>query len=262
MTAPRSLIERLKNDETILTSWIGIPEPLMAELTARAGYDAVTLDMQHGLLDPVAVMRGVTAVRHVGIPPIVRVPVDDFAMASRALDFGAEAVIAPMINSVDDARRFADAMKYPPIGKRSWGPTRAMQLTGVYDGNTFLKAANANTLAFAMIETPAALAALDEILALDGIDGVFVGPSDLSLTLAQGAKVDPMSPENERTIAEIGRRTRAAGKFAATFAIKPETCAVYRAFGYQIIANGSDTSIIAAGSATLLNTARALIAKA
>ena len=92
---------------------------------ARAGFDCVTLDMQHGLHDPVSVMRSISGVALAGKPALVRMPVGDFAMASRALDMGAEGVIAPMINSVADAKAFVAATKYPPIGDRSWGPLRA-----------------------------------------------------------------------------------------------------------------------------------------
>ena len=110
---------------------------------------------------------------------LVRIPVGRFDMASRALDFGAEAVIAPMVNSVEDARRFAASMKYPPVGERSWGPTFGLPRAGQGDLQTWLRELNSRTVAFAMIETRAALDALDGILDTPGIDGIFVGPVGL-----------------------------------------------------------------------------------
>ena len=146
--------------------------------------------MQHGSHTTESIMRGVAAITLVGKPAIVRIPIGRFETASRALDFGAAAVIAPMVNSVADAKAFGAAMKFPPLGERSWGPTRVIALHGAPSLQAYLESANSDTLAIAMIETRAAQAVLDEILALDTIDGVFVGPSDFSIALSNGAKVD------------------------------------------------------------------------
>src|SRR5947207_3276896 len=116
-----SLANKLKAG-ALITGWNIWPEPLLAEIAARSGFDAVTLDMQHGLHDPVSVMRGIGAIHLAGKPAIVRVPVGDNAMVTRALDMGAEAIIAPMINTPEEARDFVAAAKYPPMGQRSWGP--------------------------------------------------------------------------------------------------------------------------------------------
>ncbi|MGB9328860.1 MAG: aldolase/citrate lyase family protein, partial [Pseudolabrys sp.] len=102
--------------------------PVVAETIARGGFAAVVLDAQHGLWDTASLITGIGAVNHAESAPLVRVPLNDFALVSRALDFGAEAIIAPMINSAADACRFAAAAKYPPLGERSWGPLRAMAL--------------------------------------------------------------------------------------------------------------------------------------
>ena len=112
MAAP-VLAARLRAGETLIAGWCGLPEPLVAELTARAGFDCVTLEMQHGLHDIGSVMRGIGAVALAGKPALVRIPVGDNATASRVLDMGAEAVIAPMINTAAEARAFVAAAKYP-----------------------------------------------------------------------------------------------------------------------------------------------------
>ncbi len=102
----------------------------------------IVLDMQHGLFGPEGVARSIGPAAQAGKPVVVRVPVDDFAMASRALDMGAEAIIAPMVNSVSSAAALVEATKYPPVGGRSWGPNRAMTLQGAADGPSYLATAN------------------------------------------------------------------------------------------------------------------------
>src|SRR6476646_2682851 len=186
-----SLARRLRAGETVYSGWCGLPSPIVAELVGREGFPAVTLDGQHGLWDTASVLAAVAQVRQGGAAPIVRIPVGDFATVSRALDFGAEGIIAPMINTVEDARAFVSVAKYPPTGERSWGPHRAMMLGNIPDQKTYLREANELTVTFAMIETRTALANLDAIAAIEGIDALFVGPSDLSIALHNGADVEP-----------------------------------------------------------------------
>ena len=180
-----SLKSRLAADETLITAWSGVPDALTVEILAKQGFDAVTLDMQHGGHHEDSVLRGLVPVLAANKPALVRIPVGRFDMASRALDFGAEAVIAPMVNSVADAKLFAAAMKYPPLGERSWGPTYAFPRHGKGDYAEWLRDTNQRTMAFAMVETRAALDALDGILDTPGIDGIFLGPSDFSIAWTQ-----------------------------------------------------------------------------
>ncbi|MGL4404258.1 MAG: HpcH/HpaI aldolase family protein, partial [Notoacmeibacter sp.] len=177
-------------------------------------------------------------------------------MVSRALDFGAEAVIAPMINSVADALEFARHAKYPPVGQRSWGPTRAMELNGEKVGNEFLLSQNERTLCFAMIETRQALDSLDAILNIDGIDGVFVGPADLSIALNSGAAVDPLGPVVSAAAEDIAARTRAKGKVAAIFCVDDARAKTYRSQGFQLIALQTDSGMVARGAAAALDIAK------
>lgn len=252
MTNPRvTLASRLRSGETIVTAWSSLAVPILGELMARAGYKAVTLDMQHGMHDVASVREGILSVVAGGGHPVVRPPVDEFATASRALDLGAEAVIMPMVNSVDDALALVAATKYPPAGARSWGPHRAATLAGLQAPDYFASA-NTDTLAFAMIETPAALEALDDILALDGIDGVFVGPADLSLTLNDGAAVDPKGEACMAACADIAGRARAAGRFAALFCIDADHARAAMAMGYQFLALGIDVALFSAAAANVL----------
>ena len=144
----------------------------------------------------------------------MRVPLGAFAIASRALDFGAEGIIAPMINTVADAKAFVSATKFPPLGERSWGPTRAMTLAGIADPKQYLNEANAATVTLAMIETKTAMANLDAIAAVPGIDVLFVGPSDLSIGLTDGKELDPHSDTVEAALDKIVAACRKAGKIA------------------------------------------------
>jgi len=255
MTEKPSLRARLDAGDTIYTAWVGIPEPMNAEVCGRSGYDAVTLDMQHGFHDYNSVFRGISAIALTGVPAIVRIPVGDNAMASRALDAGADAVIAPMINSAEQAREFAGAVKFPPVGERSWGPARVVMLKGCSLPD-YLEVANRETLSFAMIETPRALEAIDEIMTTPGIDGVFMGPSDLSLTLSNGAEINATGARADEAAARIAAKAREHGLYAAGFAPTPQKARDYREMGYRLIAVGSDALLIKAGAEAFLKIAR------
>ncbi|MCU0830996.1 MAG: aldolase/citrate lyase family protein [Rhizobiaceae bacterium] len=263
MTLPAvpSLRERLSRDETVFTAWSHIASAHLVGVIAASGYRDVTLDMQHGAHDERSVFDCIEAIRRAGSSVTVRVPVGRWDMVSRALDFGAGTVIAPMINSVEDARTFAAFAKYPPVGQRSWGPARAMELDGDdagYSGSTgFLSTQNARTLALAMIETKGALAALDDILAVDGIDGVFVGPADLSIALNGGRAVDPLGDAVTEAARAIAAKARAADKVAAIFCVDAARAKDYAAMGFHLQALMTDTGLINAGAASALARARA-----
>lgn len=256
-----SLAERLAADETLVTAWSGVPDALTVEILAREPFDAVTLDMQHGGHHEDSVLRSLVPIARAGKPGIVRIPVGRWDMASRALDFGADAVIAPMVNSVDDARKFAAAMKYPPVGERSWGPTFAMPRYGKGTQMDWLKQSNARTIAFAMIETRAALDVLDDILEVPGIDGIFVGPSDFSIAWSHGQTVDSTYEDMMETVASIAKRARAAKKFTAIYVIKPEISGRLVSMGYQLLATGSEGQLISRGAESLLGAIKTSVDK-
>jgi len=250
------LAERLRAGETILSAWSAIPDSLTVEAIASTGFDAVTLDMQHGGHHEDSVLRSIVPLMQRGKPAVVRIPVGRFDMASRALDFGAEAVIAPMVNSLEDARRFAAAANYPPRGERSWGPTFAVPRSGEPGGQHWLESAAGRTLAFAMVETRAALDLVDDILAVDGIDGIFVGPADFSIAWTEGRAVNPTLPEMMDAIAHIAERVRLAGKFAAIYSVDPALVGRYQKMGYRFFALGGDYQYVAQGAAGMIATAR------
>ncbi len=251
-----SLATRLASGETLYIAWSGLPDALSLEALAATDFDAVTLDMQHGGHHEDSVLRGLVPIMAAGKPGLVRLPVGRFDMASRALDFGAEAVIAPMINSVEDARHFAAAMKYPPLGERSWGPNFSMPRRRASDAAQWLSGANAESLAFAMIETRAALDAIDGILEVPGIDGLLVGPSDFSIAWTGGRVVDPSLPDMMDAIATIAAKARAAGKHAAIFTVDPALSGRFVEMGFRMIAMGSEARLMALGARALLDKAR------
>ena len=254
-----TLASRLADGETIFTAWSGVPDALTVEIIAAQDFEAVTLDMQHGGHHEDSVLRGLLPVLRAGRHAAVRIPVGRFDMASRALDFGAEAVIAPMVNSVADARLFAAAMKYPPLGERSWGPTFAFPRHGKGDFAQWLAESNSRTVSFAMIETRAALDALDSILDTPGIDAIFVGPADFSIAWTNGKAVNPTLESMLETVADIAGRTRKAGKYAGIFLVDPKSAGRYAAMGYQFMALGGEHKMISMGAEGLLGAARSAL---
>lgn len=255
MSPIAALATRLRAGETILSAWSAIPDPQIAAILAREGFDAVTLDMQHGGFDVATAAQAIPGIAAAGKPAAVRIPVGDFAAASRVLDAGAAAVIAPMINSAADAEAFADHMKYPPVGARSWGPMGAMALTG-QDPDAYFAGANASSLAFAMVETRESLAVVDDILAVSGIDGLFIGPADLSIALSGGAALNPDHPEVERALDHVVSRARAAGKYAAVYAFTGDRAAAMLARGFHVCAVGMDIGYLRAGAQAVIAQAR------
>ncbi|TIT77629.1 MAG: 2,4-dihydroxyhept-2-ene-1,7-dioic acid aldolase, partial [Mesorhizobium sp.] len=164
--------------------------------------------------------------------------------------------IAPMVNSVADARQFAAAMKYPPTGERSWGPTYAFPRHGKGDHAEWLRDSNQRTMAFAMVETRAAFEALDGILETPGIDGIFVGPSDFSIAWSNGTTVNSTLESMMETVASIAERTCKAGKHAAIYVIEPAVAGRVVSMGYRLLAMGSDHTLISLGAKTLLKSMR------
>jgi len=247
-----TLATRLHAGETVYSGWCGLPYPLVAETLARDGFSAVTIESQHGLWDVSGILAGVAAIRQGGAAPIVRVPLGDFALVSRALDFGAEGIIAPMINTPADAKAFAAAAKFPPVGERSWGPHRATTLAGLSDQSVYLREANDHVITFAMIETRTALQNSDAIIGTPGIDGFFLGPSDLSIALSGGKTVDPLSKEVDAELDRMIAGAQKAKKIPGAYCHSAERAAALARRGVKFLAVSSDLSMLRAGAAAAL----------
>jgi 4-hydroxy-2-oxoheptanedioate aldolase len=252
-----SLARRLRSGEIVHSGWCGLPYPIVAELLGREGFPAVALDGQHGLWDIASIQTTIAQIRQGGAAALVRIPVGEFASVSRALDFGAEGIIAPMINTPADARAYVSFAKFPPVGERSWGPHRAMTLAGMADQKAYLREANDSTVTFAMIETRTALANIEAIAQTPGIDALFLGPADLSIALSEGGNVDPLAGEVDREIDRMIAVAGKAGKIMGAYCHTAERAAALARRGVRFLAVGSDIAFLRAGAAAALKTARA-----
>lgn len=238
-----------------LLGWSEIPAPMVVGLMARSGFDVILLDQQHGQHDTASCIAAIAEAALAGVPAIVRLRVGDNAEAARMLDLGAAGVVSPMIESAAEARAFAAHVRYPPVGARSFGPTRVMQLAARTDPEAHLAAAGHETLALVMIETRAALEALDDILAVPGIDGVLVGPSDLSLSLT-GGRLEPESPETTAALARIAERARHHGRLACAYGSSPERARTLFGLGFHLASLGYDCDAIRQAMTRLTEAAR------
>lgn len=252
-----ALARRLRAGETVYGAWCMFGSPIVAETIAREGFAAVILDAQHGLWETASLVAGVSALNHAESTPVVRVPLNDFALVSRALDFGAEAIIAPMINNAAEARQFAAAAKYPPLGERSWGPLRAMALQSPRTASVdYMREANDGTLTFAMIETATALGNVDVIAATPGIDALFVGPYDLATALSGGAAQDVHAPQVEQAIDKICAAAKKAGKIPGIYCRDADSAQAIAKRGYRFIIAGNDLTTLRAATVAQLKVLR------
>jgi len=254
-TVLSSLADRFARGETVVSAWCGLPDVSTAAILAQEGFDAVTLDMQHGPMQLGDAIRAIPLVNAAGKPAIARIPVGEFQNVSKLFDSGASGVIAPMINTMEDARTFAAYAKYPPMGERSWGSYGGLGASGL-DPTSYLQQANGFSMSFAMIETREAMAILDDILALEGIDAVFVGPSDLSIALFDGKRVDATALEVDEAIKHIVARASAAGKPVAVYAPSAERAKAALDLGARMVTVMSDTAMLRAAAQTALKVVR------
>jgi 4-hydroxy-2-oxoheptanedioate aldolase len=244
-----ALAHRLRGGAVARVAWCLLPSPPLAETIAHESVEAVLIDMQHGTWDTAAAVTAISAITCAGGTPVVRIPVGDFAMASRALDFGAIGIVAPMIETAEHARAFVAATKYPPLGGRSWGPFHAMGLAGVDDARAYLATANDVTIAMAMIETHTALENVEAIAATPGIDALFIGPFDLSIALSKGADIDSHSPLVAKASERVLAAAKKAGKFAGIYCASIADARAAIAQGFRWVTVGLDVEFLHEGVA-------------
>ncbi|WP_041768700.1 HpcH/HpaI aldolase/citrate lyase family protein [Pseudovibrio sp. FO-BEG1] len=242
MTEKMCLAEKLRAGQTVVSAWASLPSPIFSNLFLKSGYEAITLDLQHGLLTTADARDSIREIIIGGGHAVARTCVDDFKNASWLLDMGAEVIIAPMINSVADAKKLVEFCKYPPLGSRSYGAVGATMASGT-TMDEYFASADKKTLAIAMIETPEAYEALEDILAVDGLDGVFVGPADLSLTVSGGLRVEPVADASLAMQKDIAEKTRAAGKIAGIYCVSKGHLQHSKAAGYQFMTFGTDSTL-------------------
>lgn len=227
--------------EPTIGGWCSIPAAFSAELMGRCGFDWVCVDTQHGLIGYDVMASMLQALSITKTPPFVRVPWNQPDHIMKALDGGAQGVVVPMVDNAEQARQAVDAAKYPPLGSRSWGPTRAaFELGPDYSPES----ANHQTIVAPMIETPDGFTNLDEILAVPGVSAVYVGPSDLAVS--HGIKFG--DSEHTRMIEHIADRCQHHGIVAGIHCDRIETVHRWRDVGYRMFTVASDAVFMRQGA--------------
>ncbi len=238
--------------KSAVNGWIAIPSVLSAEVMARAGWDSLTIDMQHGTADYADLLTMLPVIGQTGTAALVRVPWNRPEHIMRALDAGAIGIIAPMIESAADTRAFVDACLYAPEGARSFGPVRAR----LAYGDSYAAEANANVLAIAMIETREAVDQLDDILQMPGLGGIYIGPADLSLVCGFPPGFDREEPEMLDLIAHILARAKVFGIPACIHCGSPAYARRMQDIGFSLVTIGSDARFLEAGANAALGKIR------
>ncbi len=238
-----------------INGWMSIPNAYANAVFARAGWDSVTLDAQHGLYDERALVECLHALSAAAPRRFVRVAANAPALIGKALDAGADGVIAPMINSAADARSLSEACFYPPAGTRSFGPSLASLRAGARPA---IQAAQEIEV-LAMIETRAALEHVAEIAAVPGITGLFVGPNDLALSLGFGAGSDREEPALLEAFRTIVSGASSAGKTSGIYCASADYAARMASLGFSMVTAGSDTGILAQGAAAVCQSVRSAL---
>lgn len=241
-----------KDGRCAVNGWIAVPSVISAEAMGKAGWDTLTVDMQHGTADYSDLLSILPVIERWGTVPLVRVPWPEPAWVMRALDAGALGIIAPMIEGPEDAAEFVSMCRYPPDGARSFGPIRARLVHG--DG--YAKTANREILPIAMIETRSALEQLDDILAVPGLGGIYIGPADLSLSLGFPPGFDREEPEMLEVIERILGSCREADVPACIHCGSPAYARRMADKGFSLTTISSDARFVEHGAVTTVKTFR------
>ena len=234
---------RLKADDVQIGLWLGFGDASVTELAAGTGFDWLLIDGEHGpngLRDVLAQLRGAGDKSQV----VVRTRDDNRAEIKQMLDIGAQTLLVPMIESGDQAAEVVRSMKYPPLGVRGVGAAlaRASEYNGIPD---YLQTANDEVCVLVQVESIAGVEALDAILDIEGVDGVFVGPADLAADM--GYLGQPAAPEVQAVVVDTIKRIKAAGKAAGILTSDQALAQSYRELGVEFLAVGSDVGVLRAG---------------
>lgn len=235
-----------------VNGWLAIPSSFAAETMAHQGWDALTIDLQHGVVDYQTMVTMLQAISTTATVPVVRVPWLEPGILMKTLDAGAYAVICPMVNTREDAQKLVAYTSYAPRGTRSYGPIRAL----LYGGGDYPQHADATVVRFAMIETAQALDNLDAILSVEGLDAVYVGPADLSISLGCKPDFDNPEPKAAQAIDHVLERAKSHNVVAGIHNGTPEAALGRIGKGFQFVTIASDARILAAGSQEILKKMR------
>jgi 4-hydroxy-2-oxoheptanedioate aldolase len=241
-----------KSGVAAVNGWLTIPSSFSAETMAHQGWDSLTIDLQHGIVDYQVMVGMLQAISTTDTVPLVRVPWLEPGILMKALDAGAYGVICPMINTRDDAQKLVAYTHYVPRGTRSFGPLRAL----LYGGADYPQHANDTILTFAMIESAQALDNLDHILSVEGLDAIYIGPADLSLALGCRPTFDDLDQTAAQAVDHVLERAKAHGLVAGIHNGSPETALKRIAKGFQFVTINSDAALMAAAAQQVIGKMR------
>ena len=243
--------ELWKNHQVAIGGWLALPNGFSAEIMAHQGWDVLTIDMQHGLVNASELVPMLTAISTTEVTPFVRVPWLEPGIITKVLDSGSYGVICPMINTREDAERLVSYCRYAPQGTRSFGPSRAV----LYAGEDYAQHANETILTFAMIETQKALDNLDDIVSVKGLDAVFVGPSDLGLSLGYtpGNYEEPVLLE---AIESILKKAHSQGIRAGIYSYTTKFARRMIELGFDYVVISSDARLMVSQAQQILEDIR------
>lgn len=230
---------------TAINGWISSASPFAAEALSHAGFDSVTIDLQHGMFGIEGAIALIHAVGSGPAVPIARCPSLDPAVIGKLLDAGAYGIICPSVDTAEQAAAFVAACRYPPVGRRSFGPARGL----LYGGSDYVAHADGTVLTWAMIESAEALAELDAILAVPGLDGIYVGPNDLALSMGYEPGTAEPPPPVAAAIERIRVAARSADVRSGIFCAGAESAARMAAGGWDLVTPGNDIAILRSAAA-------------
>jgi 4-hydroxy-2-oxoheptanedioate aldolase len=253
---PNPLKALWRSGRPAINAWLSIGNAFTAEVMAEQGYDAITIDMQHGVVDYQVAVGMMQAMRGSGVPTLARVSWLDPSAIMKVLDAGAYGIICPMINNAAQAAELVSYIRYPPAGVRSFGPTRA----SVAAGGSYDASADDEILGFAMIETADAFAEVERIVATPGLDGVYVGPADLTLGLTgrqYPIGIDREEPEVVEAIQHICTVAHAAGIRAGLHCLSAAYAARAVEWGFDLVTLSSDARLLSTAAGASVAAMRA-----
>jgi 4-hydroxy-2-oxoheptanedioate aldolase len=245
---PNQIKQLWAQGKPVLNGWLSVANAFTAEIMAAQGYDAIGIDLQHGVVDYQAAVGMFQAMQASAVTPLARVPWLDPAYVMKVLDAGAYGVICPMINNRAQAEAFVSYVRYPPTGVRSFGPTRA----NFSAGSNYLAEADDQIICFAMIETREAVANIEEIVSTPGLDAVYIGPADLTIGLTgkrYPAGFDRTEPEMIEAIKQILDAAHRAGIKAALHCGSAAYAAQAVAWGFDMVTVSNDVRLLAGAAA-------------
>ena len=230
-------------DKAVVNGWLAIPSSFSAEVMSQAGWDSVTVDLQHGVQDYLSLVSCFQGMQHQPVVPMVRVPWNEPGIIGKVLDAGAYGVICPMVNTKAEAEQFVAACKYPPAGRRSNGPIRAGIYGELVDGG-YQSHANDDVLPIPMIETQEALDNLDAILDVPGIAAVYIGPSDLGFSMGLRPMMDREEPVILAAYEKVLAATHKRGIRAGIHTMSAAYAARAIGMGFRLVTINSDSGLM------------------